>query len=61
MATYEVEYYAGSYHGTRTVEAEDSEDAKRMVRAWVRGQMSAPMYADGYTAREVSAQHKGGE
>lgn len=54
MPRYEVEYYAGGYTGTRTVNAEDREEAKRKVRGWVRQQMTEPMYADGYTAREVS-------
>lgn len=45
---YSVRYYAGPYGGTRTVRAEDSEDAIRQVRAWVRKVMTLSQYADGY-------------
>lgn len=48
MENYTVKYYAGSYSGTRTVQAEDSEEAIAKVKAWVRKEMSLSMYADGY-------------
>lgn len=47
--TYTVRYFAAGYSGTRTVRAEDAEQAIAKVRAWVRGQMLSPMYADRYT------------
>jgi len=47
-----VDYYAGAYSGTRVVLARDAAEAVEIVRAWVRRQMSSPMYADGYEARE---------
>lgn len=53
MARYRVEYYAGTYKGTRTVEADDEEEAIGKVRGWVRGQMTVPMYSDGYKVVEV--------
>lgn len=46
--TFTVKYYAGAYSGTKTVTADDSEEAIAKVRAWVRKQMTEPMYADGY-------------
>jgi hypothetical protein len=46
--TYTVEYQAGTYHGTRTVHADDGEHAKALVRTWVRRQMTLPMYAESY-------------
>ena len=46
--TYKVKYYAGTYSGIRTVNAEDGEDAINQVKAWVRKQMTSPMYSDGY-------------
>ena len=46
--TYTVEYYAGTYEGRRTVEADGPEAAIAQVRAWVRRNMTLPMYADGY-------------
>lgn len=48
MPTFTVKYYAGTYKGTKTVQADDDEHAIAKVRAWVRGQMTEPMYADGY-------------
>ena len=48
MTEFTVEYYAGSYKGRRTVEAEDTEQAKDAVRAWVHRSMTLPMYAEGY-------------
>jgi len=46
--TYTIEYYAGPYEGRRTVEADGPEAAIAQVRAWVRRNMTLPMYADGY-------------
>ena len=43
-----VEYFAGTYKGRRTVDAEDEDDAIRQVKGWVRGKMTLSMYADGY-------------
>lgn len=43
-----VKYQAGPYAGTRTVEAEDNDQAVAKVRAWVRREMTLPMYADAY-------------
>ena len=43
-----VEYNAGPYGGTRTVEADDTDDAIRQVKGWVRRNMTLPMYAEGY-------------
>jgi len=48
MSTYTVKYYAGPYSGTRTVTAEDPQEAIDQVRGWVRREMTLPMYADGY-------------
>lgn len=46
--TYTVKYQAGTYSGTRTVTAEDGEEAIAKVRAWVRREMTLPMYSDSY-------------
>ena len=48
MGQYTVKYYAGTYSGTKTVSADDEEHAIAKVKAWVRREMSIPMYADGY-------------
>jgi hypothetical protein len=48
MNTYTIEYYAATYKGKRTVKAEDPEEAIAKVRAYVRKQMTLPMYSDGY-------------
>ncbi len=50
--TYKVKYYAGTYSGTRTVNAEDSEQAIAKVKAQIRREMTLPMYADGYKVVE---------
>lgn len=52
--TYTVKYYAGTYEGTRTVEAEDGNEAIAKVKAWVRKQMTLPMYSDGYKIVSVN-------
>lgn len=46
--SYTIEYYAGTYRGRMTVDADDSEEAIAKARARVRREMSLPMYADGY-------------
>ena len=46
--TFKVKYYAGTYNGTREVQAEDEEQAIAMVRARIRKEMTLPMYSDGY-------------
>lgn len=46
--TYTVRYTAGPYAGTRTVQADDSEQAIAKVRAWIHREMTLPMYADSY-------------
>ena len=48
MSRYIVRYSAGTYTGTRAVHADDEEDAIRLVRAWVRRQMTLPMYSESY-------------
>ena len=48
MSTYKVKYYAGTYSGVRTVNAEDGDEAIEKVKSWVRKQMTSPMYSDGY-------------
>lgn len=48
MPQYTVKYYAGTYSGKRTVDAEDGDEAISKVRTWVRKQMTLSMYADGY-------------
>lgn len=46
--TFTVEYYAATYKGTETVNADDEEQAIAIVRARVRKRMTLPMYSDGY-------------
>lgn len=46
--TYTVKYHAGTYSGTRTVNAEDEEEAIAKVRARIRKEMTLPMYSDSY-------------
>ena len=48
-----VSYVAGSYSGARVVRAEDEAEAISKVRAWVRKEMSLPMYAESYKAEPV--------
>lgn len=48
MGLYTVKYHAGTYEGTRTVNAEDSEEAIQKVRSWVRGEMTLPMYSQSF-------------
>ena len=43
-----VKYQAGTYSGTRTVSAEDEEEAIAKVRRMVRREMTLPMYSDSY-------------
>jgi hypothetical protein len=46
--TYTVKYHAGSYSGTRTVNADDEEHAIAKVRVMIRKDMSLSMYSDSY-------------
>lgn len=46
--TYLVRYYAGTYTGVRKVVAPDPESAIAVVKAWVRREMTIPMYSDSY-------------
>jgi hypothetical protein len=48
MYQYTIQYYAGTYKGTHTVWADNEEEAIAKVRAWVRKEMTLPMYSDGY-------------
>lgn len=48
MNKYKVEYYAGSYSGIKEVWADDEDEAIAKVKAWVRREMTLPIYADGY-------------
>ncbi len=50
MQAFTIRYEAASYSGERTVEAEDQDQAIAMVRAWVRKQMTLPMYYESYKA-----------
>lgn len=43
-----VKYYAGTYSGKRTVNAQDEEQAITKVKSWVRKEMTLPMYSDSY-------------
>lgn len=59
MTRYTIRYVAGPYSGTRTVSAEDEEQAVAIVKARIRKEMSLPMYSDSYRVvgapEEVSA------
>jgi hypothetical protein len=48
MAQYTVRYYAGTYSGTRTVEADDEDHAISKVKSMIRRDMTIPMYSDSY-------------
>jgi len=48
MTTYTVKYQAGTYSGTRQVQADDEEQAIAIVRARIRKEMTLPMYSDSY-------------
>jgi hypothetical protein len=56
VTNYIVKYVAGTYSGERFVVADHEFDALRQVRAWVRKEMTIPMYADSYRVREAEAQ-----
>lgn len=47
MPWFKVKYYAGTYSGTRDVQAEDEEDALNAVRGWIRKTCTLPMYSSG--------------
>jgi hypothetical protein len=46
--TYTVKYQAGTYSGTRTVQADDEKHAIAKVRAEIRKNMTLSMYSDSY-------------
>lgn len=46
--TYKVKYQAGTYSGTRTVTADDEDEAIAIVRGKIRREMTLPMYSDSY-------------
>ena len=46
--TYTIRYQAGTYSGTRIVNANDEEEAIAKVRAKIRQEMTLPMYYDSY-------------
>ena len=48
MEKFKVKYQAGTYSGTKVVSADDGDHAIAIVRAWVRKQMTIPMYSDSY-------------
>jgi hypothetical protein len=48
MPYFKVKYYAGPYSGTRSVNAEDEDQAIAIVKHQIRKDMSLPMYSDGY-------------
>lgn len=48
MPQFTVKYQAGSYSGTRSVNAEDEEHAIAQVKAWVHRTMSLSMYSESY-------------
>jgi hypothetical protein len=50
---FKVHWVAGSYAGVRKVQAEDGEEAKAKVRAWVRKQMAIPQYYESYRVEEL--------
>lgn len=45
---YTVKYWAATYSGTRTVNADDEEEAIAKVRAEIRKNMTIAMYSDSY-------------
>lgn len=47
-----IRYHAATYSGYRTVRAKDADQAIAKVRAWVRKEMTLPMYADSYRVVE---------
>lgn len=48
MEQFTVKYHAGTYSGTKTVWADDEEEAIAKVKAWVHKQMTIPMYSESY-------------
>lgn len=52
MGTFTIKYQAATYSGTRTVSAEDEEEAIAKVRAKIRKEMTLPMYSDSYRVVE---------
>ena len=50
---YIVRYVAGPYSGTKTVNAEDEDQAIAIVRSRVRCEMMLPLYSDSYRVVET--------
>lgn len=48
MSLYTVRYQAGPYSGTRSVNADDEDQAIAIVRQRVRREMSLSMYSESY-------------
>lgn len=48
MPLFTIKYQAGTYSGTRQVNAADEEEAIAKVRAKIRREMTLPMYSDSY-------------
>lgn len=46
--TYRISWYSGEYSGTRTVNAEDADEAIRKVKAWVSAQRFMGLRSEGY-------------
>lgn len=53
--TYTIRYHYATYSGTRTVQAEDSDEAIAKVRAWVRKTGSLPMAYESYKVEHAEA------
>lgn len=51
--TFRIRYHAGTYSGTREVQADDAEQAIAKVRASVRREMTLPIYSDSYHVEGV--------
>ena len=48
MPQFTVKYHAGTYPRTRSVSADDEEQAIAQVKAWVHRTMSLSMYSESY-------------
>ncbi len=48
MYRYVIQYHAATYSGTRTVWADDGDEAIAKVRRMIRKEMSLSMYSDSY-------------
>ena len=49
---YTVHYQAGIYEGSKTVRADDEEQAIAKVKKFVRGFMTTPLYSESYKVVE---------